>query len=584
MLFLFLAVLVTSYVPKEKVWIYFTDKGYDTEEEMDAALQETKSSLSERVIKRRLMVKSPQNVVDYNDLPVCERYIEEIEKNGGRVCEISRWLNAATFVLPGQKYGDIIELPFVEKIRPVARFRNQIPEKPKGIDYGESGTQIRLLELDRIHEKGYIGDGILIGILDTGYKKDLHSALKDINIVAEYDFISRDSLARYDQNDTIDLWNSEQIVHGSHMLSLLGARATGQLVGGAFGADFAVARTELLYRSPGDRTDIISEEGWWIEGVEYLEFDVGADIISSSLGYRSWGDSTNYRYQDMDGSTTPLSIVASMCIKNNVLLVTAMGNVTNSTRPDTCIKAPADADSIIACGGVDEDGDWYWQGSSGSSIGPPYDQIGLQERTRWKPDVCGPWVCYAANPWWSPGDDTQSPYVTTGGTSCATAMVAGAATSILSGHRVDGEGWDVGKLREAILTTATLSDSPTDTLGYGILDAYDALYYEPPSVTPPPFDEDMILFTSPNPFTPGTGSSMQLHYRLVNNSPIMSVYIFTLSGRLVQEFKKGEVSMGKGYIEWNGRDTDGNIVSSGVYICLLETSSGNSVGKFAVIR
>jgi hypothetical protein len=585
-MFFLIAMLVFSYFPQEKVWVYFTNKGFETEEERKVALRRAKESLSERSLKRRLMIRSPENVVDSTDIPLCEEYIREVEAIGGRLCEVSKWLNAATFIIPSQKDRKIEELPFVKKIEPVMRFTERITEKSKGIDYGEGKPQIELLGIDEVHKKGYIGEGILIGILDTGYKKDFHPALKDINIVAEYDFISNDSLARYDESDTIDMRDKSQIEHGSKMLSLIGARATGQLVGAAFGADFAIARTELIKRAPNDNRDIIAEEGWWIAGVEFLD-SVGIDIISSSLGYKEWYDSTSYRYEDMDGNTTRMSKVAAMCVSKNILLVTAMGNIPSknpTSRPDTCIKAPADADSIIACGGVDENGEWYWQENSGSAIGPPYDQIWLDERTRWKPDVCGPWTGYVANPWWRPGDENNRPYSTTGGTSCATAMVAGAAACILSGHREDGEGWDARRLRDAILKTASRSENPDDTLGYGVPNAFKALYYEKPIVFPAPFDEDRILYSSPSPFIPGDGKSLRIYYRLVNNATVMNLYIFTLSGRLIKEFKKYDVAFGDGYIEWNGRDEEGNPVTSGIYICLLETGIGKSVGKIAIIR
>lgn len=579
-----IVMLISSYYPQEKVWVYFTDKGIRTEEEKMEALKKAKDCLSERALRRRLMIRSPENVVDSTDIPLHEAYIKEIEAMGGRLCEMSKWLNAATFIIPPQKGGEIRELPFVKKITPVRRFRERLVERRKGIDYGEEGeSQIKLLGLDKVHEKGYIGEGILIGILDTGYKKDLHPALRDINIVAEYDFVSDDSIARYDTSDAIDRDNTSQIEHGSHMLSLMGARATGQLVGAAFGADFAIAKTELVKRSLTDETDIIAEEGWWIAGVEFLE-SVGVDIISSSLGYRNWYDSTNYRYEDMDGNTTPMSIVASMCIGKNILLVNAIGNVKNSARPDTCIKAPADADSILACGGVDENGNWYWQENWSSAIGPPYDQIGLDERTRWKPDVCGPWIGYVANPWWGPGGEENRPYLTMGGTSCATAMVAGATACILSGHRKDNKGWSARKLRDVVLKTASQSENPNDTLGYGILNAYKALYYEKPIVFPPSLEQDRFLYSSPSPFIPEDGRPLQIYYRLVNNASLMNVYIFTPSGRLVKELKKYDVVIGNGYIEWDGRDEGGELVASGIYICLLETGTGKSVGRIAVVR
>ena len=451
-------------------------------------------------------------------------------------------------------------------------------EPEKGIDYGDGRAQIEMLGLDKVHKKGYIGEGILIGMLDTGYKIELHPALQDINVVAEYDFISNDSIARYDPIDPIDEMDEHQISHGTRMLSLIGARATGRLVGAAFGADFAIARTELIFRGPGDRRDIISEEGWWIAGVEFLE-KVGADIISSSLGYRVWYDSLDYRYEDMDGETTPMSIVASKCLDSfNILLVNAMGNVRNTERPDTAIRAPADAHNILASGGVCNDREWYWRGhlDGGSAIGPLYDQIGVPECTRrWKPDVAGPWYGYVANPWGG--------YSRTGGTSIATAMIAGAAASILSGHRKDGEGWSARKLRDAIVHTASQSGTPDDTLGYGIVNAYKALYYEDPIVFPLPYDRDRILSIYPSPFTPGE-NNLSIHYSLVNNSFILKLYIYTLSGRLIREIRKDNVTIGSGVIEWDGRDNKNNLVPSGVYISLLRTGVGRAIGKIAVVR
>ena len=95
MLILFLFLISTLPQNREKVWVYFTDKGIESQEEMMEALSLAKVRLSERAIRRRLMVRSYQNLVGYLDIPVCEEYVKKVEAIGARVYEVSRWLNAA---------------------------------------------------------------------------------------------------------------------------------------------------------------------------------------------------------------------------------------------------------------------------------------------------------------------------------------------------------------------------------------------------------------------------------------------------------------------------------------------------------
>ena len=66
---------------------------------------------------------------------------------------------------------------------------------------------------------------------------------------------------------------------------------------------------------------------------------------------------------------------------------------------------------------------------------------------------------------------------------------------------------------------------------------------------------------------------------LIRNSEIK---IVTVSGKLVREFS----SPGGRTAFWDGRDDDGNLVNSGIYIVIAFDQEGNSVetGKIAVLR
>ncbi len=67
--------------------------------------------------------------------------------------------------------------------------------------------------------------------------------------------------------------------------------------------------------------------------------------------------------------------------------------------------------------------------------------------------------------------------------------------------------------------------------------------------------------------------------------PNSAIKIITLNGTFIRKLtqNKGEVIGTQGF--WDGRDMDGNLVSSGVYLCMAYTDDGKkTVGKIAVIR
>lgn len=60
------------------------------------------------------------------------------------------------------------------------------------------------------------------------------------------------------------------------------------------------------------------EEDLWVEGLEWEE-RLGAEIVSSSLGYNDW-----YQYSDFNGHTAITTRGALVAAKKGVLVVNAM--------------------------------------------------------------------------------------------------------------------------------------------------------------------------------------------------------------------------------------------------------------------
>lgn len=96
------------------------------------------------------------------------------------------------------------------------------------------------------------------------------------------------------------------------------------------------------------------EEHNWAAGAEMAD-SLGADMISSSLGYSEFDDAGfNYTYEDMDGNTTMVTRAADFAAAKGMIVCSSAGNQGNSNW--FYITAPADADSILTVGAVDSVG------------------------------------------------------------------------------------------------------------------------------------------------------------------------------------------------------------------------------------
>ncbi|MGB7062630.1 MAG: S8 family serine peptidase, partial [Candidatus Zixiibacteriota bacterium] len=390
------------------VWVFFRDKGIKSAAEYEVAIDEVTRTLSERSLRRR-MLRGRRPWVDFTDIPVRKEYLSELENLGARIRVVSRWLNAASVSANSSQVAGIESLSFVRAVKKVATFRRRKPRveerllKKSGelpgqedLAYGGSYTQLAQIHVPELHRIGLSGAGVLITILDTGFFVDhpaFDSLVRSGRLVATYDFI----------NDDEDVWDADtgQGAHGTSVLSVVGGLAEETLIGSAYGAQFALAKTEIKSE------EIEIEEDYWVAGLEWGEA-LGTDVASSSLGYTDW-----YTYQDLDGNTAICTQAADLAVSRGVVVVNAVGNERN--KPWHFMIAPADGDSVIAVGAVDSEGNI----AVFSSAGPTYDG-------RIKPDVMAMGVgTYCA---------TVSGYGNLGGTSFATPLVAGVCALLLEAH------------------------------------------------------------------------------------------------------------------------------------------------------
>jgi len=567
-----------------KVWVYFADHGETAPGDLEGLMSNV--TLAERSRERRLR-RSSGPLVDVRDLPVSRSYIRALSDAGCRVKHASKYFNAVSAYAAADEIRAVEKLSFVRRIDRVQTARREIPpqiddpETPAApvapqsgalpsaptLGYGASYAQLDLINVIPLHNANIFGDGVLIAMLDTGFNRG-HESLVHLDVVAEWDFIQNDPVTRNQPGDPLGQHN-----HGTLTLSALAGYAPGDLIGPAFAASFALGKTERV------DVEIQQEEDDYVRGLEWAD-SLGADLVSSSLGYLDW-----YTYKDMDGNTAVTTIAADIAASKGMAVVTAAGN--EGPLPWPGIIAPSDGDSVIAVGAVDFTGVI----AGFSSRGPTYDG-------RIKPDICAQGVAVrCATPYDSLG------YTSASGTSLATPLAAGAAALCLQMHPY----WSPVDLRNALRASADHAQHPNNDYGWGVIDAYETALNGATGVASRPnrVRPDAVLYqNSPNPFVPSVSGKTAIRFSVDaqeagsgetgfgSQAPAgdprgergVTLAVYDVSGRLVRRLVDARRAPGEYEAEWDGLDDRGVAVSSSVYYYRLSVGGFSASKKIVLIR
>ncbi len=509
LLLIFIFLFSQTVKAQNRIAVLLNDKGGTP-----YTLSNPSAYLSQQAIARRTQASI---AIDSTDLPVNPAYINAIKNTGAIILNTSKWLNEVTVDVSSapNALAAINGLPFVKQTKVVGRpsanghhvnkysfvLQNlsymqhqlqKVASTSSFYNYGYAQNQIKMIDGDKLHDMGYRGNGKIIAMLDAGFfNVDVMTAFDSLRahnrIIDTYDFVDHQTNV-YDDHS-----------HGAMCFSIIGANDPGNIIGTAPEASF------YLFRSEDAFTENPVEEYNWATAAEAAD-SVGADIISSSLGYFTFDDSTlSHTYADLDGRTTPIAIAATMAARKGMIVVNSAGNEGNN--PWHYIISPGDADSIITVGAVDS----VEQYAFFSSTGPAADG-------RVKPTVSAQGM----------GTYVSSPYdnsVFSGnGTSFSCPVIAGMVAclwqSVPSATNM--------QIIEAVKQSASQYLNPDSLLGYGIPN-FDSARMMLLSVNNPNFGKgDFIENVYPNPFS----NTLNINFYADSNRKY-SAEIFDITGKLL---------------------------------------------------
>lgn len=525
-----LLVAQTQYTP-ERYFIRFSDKKNSTFD-----ISQPQAFLSKRALERRANMDIS---IDTNDLPVNKRYLDSLKLKGALIHSTTKWLNGAVISMDTlSSIRDLEDLSFVRNIDTVY-YSSSIIFNKKGTkavadglshqsneqdgstgiyDYGYGDNQVSMLKLNDLHTAGYDGYGKWIAVIDAGFTNvdqmySLRHLFTENRIISTRDFVDGDD----------NVFHSS--FHGQIVLSIMASNYPGIFTGTAPGASY------LLLRSEDVGSEYPVEELYWAAAAEYAD-SLGADIINSSLGYTTFDyNKLSYSREDLDGNTTYSTRAADIAASKGILVVNSAGNEGASSW--FYIGAPADGDSVLTAGAVDQQAEY----AGFSSKGPAFDgDI--------KPNVA---AVGAQTVFLNSNDQVAMG----NGTSFSSPIIAGSAACL----------WQAFpeltnmELKALIEQSSSQFLNPDSLLGYGIPDFQKAaLIYQAVQQSTNPDAEMKVM---PNPF-----QNKLFLISSVSLGADAQFELYDLNGRVVKRLVIQSKDAGAGFYTFEGL----NSLKQGMYI------------------
>jgi len=484
--------------------------------------------LSERSLARRA---KHGVAVSIQDLPVNPEYVQQIKDLNVLTYYTTKWMNGLLVEAKQADMVSIASLPFVDSISFVAPQRNLSGSRLEAVENTKLkvnlnaigqlfssqniDNQLNLHNIKLMHENGFSGEGMIIGVFDDGFRgyadiAGFNHLTQNNKILDTYDF------AIHQTNVNVGF------SHGVQVFSVIAANTPDVLVGTAPNANF------VLFVTEDGRWETRLEEYNWLFAAERAD-SIGVDVINTSLGYSNGMTvaSMNYTTAQMDGKTSVISRAAELAFTKGMFMVNSAGNYGNSSWG--IVATPADAPNVLSIGATNSAGTIV----SFSSRGP--NAAGVL-----KPDVSGM------------GSGT---YVLrnngTRGTASGTSFSSPVLTGFVANLWQEFPWLTNAQLLDIIRKSGDRFENPDFNYGYGIPD-YERARSIIITSTEQAKDNGILLFPNPafDRVTLSTGaifrqnSTVQISLVNLNGQQMKSHQYFTQNGSVISEIDISNLPMG----------------------------------------
>lgn len=321
--------------------------------------------------------------------------------------------------------------------------------------YGENWP-LKMIQADRLHDRGFTGEGIKVAIIDTGIDLS-HPEFKGVEV--HWADLVNGRPEAYDDNG-----------HGTHVAGIVAAQGVFGTIWSGFRLRGVAPDVTLIAIKAIDQTGE-GDESRVARGIS-TAVSAGADVIILSLG----------------GSTTPIlgtmtESAVERAIDAGVFVVAAAGNKKDGQSSCT-VSSPASVAGVIAVGAVDGSGvvgafSCRGSGTEGNgSLLPGIPNPQGQSDPHRKPEVVAPGVDILSA-WWDETDG--STYASARGTSQAAPMVGGVIALLLEAEPSlrNGDEATIEKVKQKLVTTSKKlgplasrgANGHDPAYGYGLIQA-----------------------------------------------------------------------------------------------------------------
>lgn len=442
------------------------------EQSNPTALQREANFISTRRQRRDFVVETLKQQAERSQADL-KAVLGEMEQNGMVSHVRSLWLSNAvvceatpTAIRDLTQHRDLQSISLDKEYQCLIENAPQLPAEATR----EISSGMLQVQADKVWELGYTGEGILVGLVDSGFNynhDDLQGRLWD----GGEEFPHHGYDAHDNDNDPMD-----QNGHGTHCAGVIcGTGAAGTQTGAAPGATLMCVKC----------TDAIGfgSVSQFCTGLEFV-LEHGADLISFSVGYPNLTATEKTQFRQMCDNILAANVVTAVAAGNYYQYQDMYPITDNICTPGSCpppmlhdlqLDNPGGTSCVVCVGAVDADdviGDF-------SSVGPvrwdnvsaygdyPYVAGSSEQFGLIRPDVCAPGVQVK-----SLSLQNNSGYGFRDGTSFATPCVSGVIALMLQANPE----LTPAEIDDILETTAVrLTPNKDNRYGMGRIDALAAV-------------------------------------------------------------------------------------------------------------